>query len=226
MNGAKKRIRNAYKFAGSSNFYDGMMDCSTLFGKFMSRIVWDMNEKECAEYVMRALSGIPKKFSGRMLEVPVGTGVLTMPPHKTIPDAEIVCLDYSPEMMAKAEEKAKLFGIENIEFIQGDVGNLPFEDESFDIVLSLNGFCAFPDKEAAYKETFRVLKKGGVFCGGFYVEGNCKRTDFIIRHIYQPMEFFTPPYETMESVNSRFKKMYEHVKLSNVKSVACFVCRK
>lgn len=60
---------------------------------------------------------------------------------------------------------------------QGDVGALPFADESFDIVLSLNGFHAFPDKEAAYRETFRVLKKGGTFCGCFYVQGGCKRTN-------------------------------------------------
>ena len=36
---------------------------------------------------------------------------------------------------------------------------------SFDTVLSLNGFHAFPDKEAAYRETFRVLRPGGTFCG-------------------------------------------------------------
>jgi len=38
---------------------------------------------------------------------------------------------------------------------------------SFDIVLSLNGFHAFPDKEAAYRETYCVLKPGGIFCGCF-----------------------------------------------------------
>ena len=36
-----------------------------------------------------------------------------------------------------------------------------YEDDTFDIVLSLNGFHAFPDKEAAYREVFRVLRPGG-----------------------------------------------------------------
>ena len=61
-------------------------------------------------------------------------------------------------------------------FRQGDVGALPYADDTFDIVLSLNGFHAFPDKEAAYRELFRVLRPGGTFCGCFYVMGEHKRT--------------------------------------------------
>jgi len=76
----------------------------------------------------------------------VGTGVLSMPVYETLPDAEITCLDYSPDMMERAKRQAQRRGIENVRFLQGDVGNLPFENESFDLVLSLNGFHAFPDK--------------------------------------------------------------------------------
>ena len=55
-------------------------------------------------------------------------------------------------------------------FRQGDVGALPYADGIFDIVLSLNGFHAFPDKEAAYRELFRVLRPSGCF----YVKGEQK----------------------------------------------------
>ena len=89
-----------------------------------------------------------------------------MPLYQTLPKTEITCLDYSPDMMAQAKEKADRLGLQNVSFRQGDVGALPFEDGSFDAVLSLNGFHAFPDKEAAYRETFRVLRPGGTFCGG------------------------------------------------------------
>ncbi|HHX13628.1 MAG TPA: class I SAM-dependent methyltransferase, partial [Clostridiales bacterium] len=222
----KERIRNAYRLTGSNNFYDGMITCSTIPGKAVCKLVWDMNAEDCAEYQTRALSGIPDEFSGRLLEVPVGTGVLTVPIYKTIPHAHITCLDYSPDMMAQASAKAKHMGVRNISFRQGDVGALPFEDSSFDIVLSLNGFHAFPDKAAAFRETFRVLKSGGVFCGCFYVMGNCKRTDRLIRRLYQPLKFFTPPYETMDSLSMRLKSMYSQVDLSHIKSIACFVCRK
>ena len=103
---------------------------------------------------------------------------------------------------------------------------LPFADESFDIVLSLNGFHAFPDKEAAYRETFRVLKKGGVFCGCFYVRGCCGRTDWIIRHLYQPKGYFTPPYETEASLRGRLTGMYAKAEVTHVEGIACFRCIK
>lgn len=109
---------------------------------------------------------------------------------------------------------------------QGDVGALPFADESFDIVLSLNGFHAFPDKEAAYRETFRVLKKGGTFCGCFYVQGGCKRTDWFIRHLYQPKGFFTPPYETEENLRTRLSKIYTEAVVVREEGIGCFCCRK
>ena len=222
----KKRIRSAYRLAGSSNFYDGMITCSTFLGRAVCRLVWDMNAEDCAEYQTQALSGIPEGFSGRLLEVPVGTGVLTVPVYQTMPHAQITCLDYSPDMMVQAQEKAERIGLKNVVFQQGDVGMLPFEDSSFDIVLSLNGFHAFPNKGAAYQETFRVLKSGGVFCGCFYVTGCCKRTDRLVRLLYQPLKFFTPPYETMDSLSTRLKSMYGQVKLDHVKAIACFVCRK
>ncbi len=222
----KEKIRSAYRITGSNSFYDGMITCSTISGKAVSKLVWDMSAEDCAEYQTRALSGIPDDFSGRLLEVPVGTGVLTTPVYQTIPRARVICLDYSREMMLRAKRKAKKTGLKNVVFRQGDVGALPFENGSFDIVLSLNGFHAFPNKDAAFQETFRVLKKGGIFCGCFYVKGRCRRTDWFIRNIYQPLKFFTPPYETMGSLSKRLKNIYSCVKLGHVKSIAWFICRK
>ena len=133
--------------------------------------------------------------------------------------------------MNKAEndaylEKADRLHLKNVTFRQGDVGALPYADDTFDIVLSLNGFHAFPDKEAAYREVFRVLKPGGTFCGCFYVKGEHKRTDWFVRHIYEKTGFFTPPYETVSSLKARLDGMYTDVDMGNLKSMAWFVCRK
>ena len=106
------------------------------------------------------------------------------------------------------------------------MGALPYEDDTFDIVLSLNGFHAFPDKEAAYREVFRVLRPGGTFCGCFYVMGEHKRTDWFVRHAYEKAGFFTPPYETVSSLKARLDGMYTDVDMGNLKSMAWFVCRK
>ena len=222
----KEAIRSAYRMTGENNFYDGMITCSTLSGKAVCRLVWAMNKAENDDYLEKALSGIPSNFTGKLLEVPVGTGILTMPVYKTMPDADITCLDYSSDMMKQAQEKASRLNLNNITFQQGDVGALPYENGTFDVVVSLNGFHAFPDKEAAYREVFRVLRPGGTFCGCFYVKGEHKRTDWFVRHVYEKIGFFTPPYETASSLKNRLERMYAAVTLGNVKSMAWFICRK
>lgn len=216
-------IKNAYRSLGKeATFYDGMITCSTLPGKAVCALVWSMNKEKNDRYLELALSAVPEDFSGKLLEVPVGTGVLTMPVYRTLPQADITCLDYSPDMMAQAKRRAP----NNVRFVQGDVGKLPFEDGSFDVVLSLNGFHAFPDKEAAYAETYRVLKPGGVFCGCFYIAGENKRTDWFVQKLYTPKGFFTPPYETAAGLQNRLAEMYQQAEVKTVEAMACFRCRK
>ena len=221
-------IKESYKQLGGSfaSLYDGMITYTKPLGKLMNRAIWGFNEQTTQQWINGALSGIPDGFSGRILEVPIGTGVITMPMYRKLPDADITCLDYSPDMMKNAQKRAEAMGISNITFQQGDAGALPFPDESFDIVLSLNGFHAFPDKEAAYRETFRVLKHGGTFCGCFYVQGGCKRTDWFIRHLYQPKGFFTPSYETEQSLRRRLSGLYKEAEVTMVEGMGCFCCRK
>ena len=222
----KEAIRSAYRLTGGNNFYDGMITCTTFSGKAVCRLVWDMNKAENDAYLEKAMTGIPENFSGKLLEVPVGTGILTMPLYQTLPQADITCLDYSPDMMGQAQQKAERLHLENVTFRQGDVGALPIADGAFDIVLSLNGFHAFPDKEAAYRELFRVLRPGGTFCGCFYVAGECKQSDWFVRHVYERTGFFTPPYETVSGLKARLDGMYTDVDMGNLKSMAWFVCRK
>ena len=89
-----EEIKNAYKsLGGDATFYDGMITCSTLSGKAVCKLIWNMDKRKNDHYLELAMSGIPKNFSGRMLEVPVGTGILSMPVYETIPDADITCLD-------------------------------------------------------------------------------------------------------------------------------------
>ena len=113
-----------------------------------------------------------------------------------------------------------------MQFQQGDVGKLPFRDNSFDLVLSLNGFHAFPDKEAAYREIYRVLRPSGVFCGCFYVKGENRRTDWFVDKLYTPRGFFTPPYETVVSLRQRLTGMYAQAAVETVEAMACFICKK
>lgn len=71
-----------------------------------------------------------------------------------------------------------------------------------------------------------MLKKGGVFCGCFYVKGENRRTDWFIDKLYTPKGFFTPPYETFASLQARLRNMYAQANVDVVEAIACFVCRK
>ena len=71
-------VKSAYKKLGKNSFYDGMITSTTFLGSLVNRIVWRMNKDENKQYLEKALSPIPQDFNGNLLEVPVGTGVLTM----------------------------------------------------------------------------------------------------------------------------------------------------
>lgn len=220
-------IRASYKTLGSiGTMYDGIITRSTPLGKLMDSVIWGLDARLAAQWIEDALSPIPADFSGKLLEVPVGTGVLTMPLYKSLPKAEVTCLDYSADMMKNAEKRAEAMSVKNVSFVQGDVGALPFEDERFDLVLSLNGFHAFPDKEAAFRETCRVLKPGGIFCGCFYIRGEFGRTDFFVRRMYVPKGFFTPPFETKESLRARLEGLYTQADVHTVNAEGIFRCVK
>ena len=222
----KQKIESAYRTLGSSSFHDDMMTHSSFLGSLVEYLVWGYSKEDSDLINGRVLSYIGENFSGKLLEVPVGTGVLTIPFYSLITNADIHCLDYSEEMLNQSREKADKLNIQNIKFQQGDVGNLPFDNNTFDIVLSMNGFHAFPDKEKAFSETYRVLKQGGKFCGCFYIKGQSWKTDFIINNIYVRKGFFTPPFETLETFREKMEKMYKEVDIGNVKSLVYFNCIK
>ena len=177
-------------------------------------------------YVPRLLEWIPDDFSGSLLDVPIGTGLFTAAKYAGMGNARITCLDYSSDMMAIAERRFARAGIASVRFVQGDVGALPFEDDSFDMVLSMNGFHAFPDKEAAFRQTRRVLKPGGLLVGCFYVCGNVGRTDFCVNRFYVPMGHFTPPFMTQAELDAKLRSMYAEVRLCNIGAIAYFRCVK
>lgn len=75
--------------------------------------------------------------------------------------ARVIGIDITPKLLALAKEEEKMAGVNGIEWKEGDAENLPFEDESFDVVLSTFGHIFAPNQELAGKEIVRVLKKGG-----------------------------------------------------------------
>lgn len=214
------KIQDAYE--SSKNIYDGVLTQGNFFSRMYIKLFWSGTDDN--EIARKVLSYIPDDFSGKLLDVPVGTAVFTQRKWSSLKNAHITCLDYSTDMLEQA--KRRLDSKAHINFIQGDVGNLQMDDESFDIVLSMNGFHAFPDKQKAFRETCRVLKSGSNFIACFYIRGKSKRTDWLVKNILAKKGWFTPPFQTEEELKNTLQKMYKEVELHIDGSMAYFHCVK
>jgi SAM-dependent methyltransferase len=94
----------------------------------------------------------------RVLDVACGTGVVAVTAARL--GARVAGLDLTPDLLAVARDNARIAGVE-VDFHEGDVEDLPFEDDTFDIVVSQFGHIFAPRPEAAVAEMLRVLKSGG-----------------------------------------------------------------
>lgn len=76
---------------------------------------------------------------------------------------KIIGIDFTPEMINKARNNADKAGYNNVEFRLGDIETMPVADNIADVVVSNCVLNLVPDKNAVFKEIFRVLKPGGHF---------------------------------------------------------------
>ncbi len=99
-----------------------------------------------------------RQASGKVLEIGVGTGKnLAYYPENC---SEVVGIDLSPGMLAKAKERAHEAKVP-VKLYEMDAQNLEFADASFDTVVATCVFCSVPDPVKGLKEIKRVCKPGG-----------------------------------------------------------------
>jgi arsenite methyltransferase len=79
------------------------------------------------------------------------------------PTGKAFGLDMTDEMLALANENKKKAGVENVEFLKGEIEHIPLPDNSLDVVISNCVINLSSDKDAVLREAFRVLKPGGRF---------------------------------------------------------------
>ena len=198
-------VQSAYKF--SKNFYDDAITQGKWWSRLYFKLLWGgVDDNDIAR---RVLAWIPDDFTGNLLDVPVGTAVFTAAKYKQMTKADITCLDYSTDMLERAEQRLRDAGITNVKTMQGDVGALPFENDTFDFVLCMNGLHVFPDKERAYAEILRTLKPGGELLACFYIAGEQKVADWLAKTAMTRMGWFTPPFDTAADVRRRLQPYYD-----------------
>lgn len=79
-------------------------------------------------------------------------------------NGKVIGIDFSPQMIAKARNNAIKRGYANVEFIEGDIENMPLQGNIADVVVSNCVLNLLPEKDKIFKEVYRVLKPGGHFC--------------------------------------------------------------
>jgi SAM-dependent methyltransferase len=113
------------------------------------------------EWVPRVLALAKPEPGEKVLDVACGTGVLTRAAAKAVGQkGSVIGLDLSPDMLNLARNQSN-GQFPTIEWREGNAQDLPFENQAFDIVFCELGFMFFPDRAAALKEIWRVLKPGG-----------------------------------------------------------------
>jgi SAM-dependent methyltransferase len=137
---------------------------------------WALDLGYPAELLARVPDGSSESFAGvanpfslgelspgeRVLDVGSGAGTDSLIAVQMVgPEGSVTGIDMTEEMLAKARASAAAMGVTNAEFIEAEAEALPFDDESFDVVISNGVIDLIPDKDAVFSEIFRVLAPGG-----------------------------------------------------------------
>jgi arsenite methyltransferase len=99
-----------------------------------------------------------------VLDLGSGGGIdVLLSAQRVGPTGKAYGLDMTDEMLALANENKRKAGAENIEFLKGEIENIPLPDNSVDVIISNCVINLSADKDRVLREAFRVLKPGGRF---------------------------------------------------------------
>ena len=113
--------------------------------------------QEIADYGLGC--GLPTEIA----DIKKGNTVLDLGSGAGNESGKVIGVDFTEAMIQKANENKLKLGFENVEFILGDIEELPIATKSIDVVISNCVMNLVLDKNKAYLEVFRVLKSGGHF---------------------------------------------------------------
>ncbi len=117
--------------------------------------------KEGVRFIIMAellCEAVDLRSGSRVLDVATGTGNAALAAARRF--CEVSAIDYVPALLEEGRKRARAEGLE-VDFGEGDAENIPFQDASFDAVLSTIGVMFAPDQEKAAGELLRVCRSGG-----------------------------------------------------------------
>src|ERR1700685_2357487 len=110
-------------------------------------------------------TALAKLSSGEtVLDLGSGGGIdVLLSARRVGPTGKAYGLDMTDEMLALANENKRKAGAENVEFLKGEIENIPLPDDTVDVIISNCVINLSSDKDAVLREVYRVLKPGGRF---------------------------------------------------------------
>jgi len=114
--------------------------------------------------------GIPTQYAGinkgdNLLDLGSGAGNDCFVARALVGETgKVTGLDFTLEMVTRANTNNNKLGYNNVEFVQGDIEEMPLPDNHYDVVVSNCVLNLVPNKNKAFAEIMRVLKPGGHFC--------------------------------------------------------------
>ncbi len=115
--------------------------------------VYNMCKKDYPD----VLAELEKEPFNDLLDCGCGTGPMLTLLHEKYPEKHYTGIDLTPKMIEVAKRKA----LKNVELVVGDCENLPFEANSFDVVICCESFHHYPNPQDFFNSVSRVLRPGG-----------------------------------------------------------------
>ena len=127
---------------------------------------------------MRAIGELPE--GAVVADAPCGAGAafVALSPRQRL---RYLALDLSPLMLERARQRARAFGLDQIELVEWDAERIPLENGSVDLFLSYWGLHCMPHPDAAVREIARCLRRGGRVVGAMICRGPSLRQRLFLR---------------------------------------------
>lgn len=181
--------------------------------KFESEDMNFVNE----EYLKKCVSELELKKDNIVLEVAAGTCACgrSIAPHVK----SVTCLDATPSMLAIGKEQAEKQNIDNIKFLTGYIEDIPYSDNTFDVVICRHAFHHFTNVDAPFKEMERVLKPGGKL-----VIIDMELTDKELRKVRDKIESIRDDSHVMTLTRKDIENLYDNNNVKIIKESCSKVC--